>query len=401
MDAIDELLIRGVDKIYPSKEELEKVLKSGKKLKLYQGFDPTGIQLHIGHMVGLRKLRQFQDLGHHVIFLIGDGTGQAGDPSGKKRSREQYLSREQLRKNAKDYVMQAAKIVRFEGENPVEILYNGDWLNKLSLVEILELADHFSLQQLEERDIFDERKKANIEINFREFLYPLLQGYDSVAMNVDLEIGGTDQTFNMLCGRKLVKDYLHKEKFVLTTPLLADASGKKIGKTEGNVIALNSKPADLYGMIMNLSDDVIIKCFEYLTDVALEEIRNYEDAMRKGENPMVYKKKLAYVLVRMLNSDNEAKAAEKFFESTFQKKQAPQNIPTISILKKDISDLADLIIKTHLVTSRSEAKRLITGGAVEINGKIYNNQLDKLDDLTGELTIRIGKHRFVKVLIKD
>ena len=229
MDAIDELLTRAVDKIYPTREALEKLLRSGKKLRLYQGFDPSGIQLHIGHMTGLMKLRHFQKLGHHVIFLIGDGTGQAGDPSGKKRTREKFLTRKELRQNARDYVMQAAKLVDFEGKNAAEILYNGDWLNKLTLIDLLNLAGHFSLQQLEERDMFIERKKRSEEINMREFLYPLLQGYDSVAMSVDLELGGSDQTFNMLAGRKLVREIQSREKFVMTTPLLTDSSGKKIG----------------------------------------------------------------------------------------------------------------------------------------------------------------------------
>src|SRR5664280_2584537 len=199
MDKIKELLTRGVDKIYPSSEELEKILRAGKKLTLYQGFDPTGKELHIGHMVGFRKLRQWQELGHHVIFLIGDGTGQAGDPSGKKTSRGKFLTRDELRANAVDYVKQASRIVRFEGENPVEIKFNSDWLNKLELIDILEIAEHFTLQQLSERDLFQERIRDNQPINLREFLYPLLQGYDSVAMNVDLELGGTDQLFNMLC----------------------------------------------------------------------------------------------------------------------------------------------------------------------------------------------------------
>src|SRR3989344_3164145 len=250
MDKIEELLTRGVDKIYPSKEEHEKVLRSGKKLKLYQGFDPTGTELHIGHMVGLRKLRQWQDLGHHVIFLIGDGTGQAGDPSGKTRAREKFLTNEELRRNAVDYIKQAGKIVRFEGKNPVEILFNGDWLNKLTLVEILNIMDHVSFQQIFERDLFQERIKKGEEIKFREFFYPLLQGYDSVSMGVDLELGGSDQTFNMLVGSKLVSEMLHKDKFVMTTPLLTDSRGVKIGKTEGNVIALTDSPNDLFGKIM-------------------------------------------------------------------------------------------------------------------------------------------------------
>lgn len=205
MDKVDELLTRGVDTVYPTKETLEKVLRSGKKLTLYQGFDPTGIQMHIGHMVGLRKLAQFQKLGHKVIFLIGDGTGLAGDPSGKTRARDKFLSRGELRQNARDYVQQASKIVNFEGENPIEIRYNGDWLTKLTLQDLLEIAGNFTLQQLEERDLFEKRKKEGLPINMREFMYPLLQGYDSVAMEVDLEIGGSDQMFNMLAGRTLVQ----------------------------------------------------------------------------------------------------------------------------------------------------------------------------------------------------
>src|SRR3989344_9595898 len=228
---VEELLTRGVDKIYPSKEALEEVLKSGKKLKLYQGFDPTGDKLHLGHLVGLRKLADWQEAGHHVIFLIGDGTGQAGDPSGKTKARDRFLSREELRKNATDYVKQAEKIIRFNGVNPVEIKFNGDWLEKLGYREFLELMGHFTWQQLGERDLFQERIKSGEPLLLREAVYPLLQAYDSVAMDVDLEVGGSDQTFNMLAGRTLVKSILNKEKFVMTTTLLADSSGKKIGKT--------------------------------------------------------------------------------------------------------------------------------------------------------------------------
>ena len=251
-EKIEELLGRGVDKIYPSRELLEETLLSGKKLKLYQGFDPTGDKLHIGHMVGLRKHRQWQDLGHEVIFLIGDGTGEAGDPTGKKKTRERFFTSEELRENAKDYLAQARKIVRFDGPNPIKIMYNGDWLNKLTKTDILNIAEHFSVQQLIERDMFQERLKKRESINLREFLYPLLQAYDSVHMEVDLELGGSDQTFNMLAGRTLLKAMKYKEKFVMTTPLLSDSKGIKIGKSEGNVIALTDEPNDLFGKIMSL-----------------------------------------------------------------------------------------------------------------------------------------------------
>lgn len=399
-DKIDELLTRGVEKIYPSREALEKVLRrSGKELRLYQGFDPTGIQLHIGHMTGLRKLRQWQDLGHHVIFLIGDGTGQAGDPSGKTRQREKFLTNEELRQNAKDYVLQASKVVRFEGENPAEILYNGDWLNKLSLVDILNIAGHFTLQQLEERDLYAERKKRGEDINFREFMYPLLQGYDSVAMNVDLELGGNDQTFNMLAGRKLVKEMLGKEKFVMTTPLLTDSSGNKIGKTEGNVIALTAKPADLYGMIMSLGDDVIVKCFEYLTDIPMEEAQLIAKKIEAGENPMIHKKKLAYTLTAMLNSEKDAKQAQEEFERVFQKQQTPMyNILTYYTQTKE-ENIIDILVNSKLAQSRSEAKRLVEQGGVEIDGKRVESIKYKVLSKDG-MIIKAGKKRFVKIKIK-
>ena len=398
MDKIDELLTRGVDTIYPTKEELEKVLRSGKKLTLYQGFDPTGIQLHIGHMIGLRKLRQWQDLGHHVIFLIGDGTGQAGDPSGKSRTRERFLTQEELRKNATDYVKQAEKIIRFTGENAVEIRFNGDWLNKLSLVDMLNIAGNFSLQQLAERDMFQEREKRGETINFREFLYPLLQAYDSVAMNVDLEIGGSDQTFNMLCGRTLVKEMLGKEKFVMTTPLLADSQGVKIGKTEGNVIALNDKPEDLYGKIMALPDDVIVKGFEYLTDISMDEIEKINSLLSEKENPITYKKRLAHELVKQLHSEEDGKQAQAHFESLFKDKEVPSDIPVNSFhrTEKGSLNICELLLNTNLETSLSAAKRLVEQGGISIDGKKIINPNEEIILKDGML-LKAGKRRFVKI----
>lgn len=398
MDKIDALLTRGVDTIFPSKEELEKVLRSGKKLKLYQGFDPTGTQLHIGHMVGFRKLRQWQDLGHEVIFLIGDGTGQAGDPSGKIKSREKFFTREELRNNAADYVMQASKIVRFEGENAVKILYNGDWLNKLGLVEILEIIGHFSLQQLVERDLFQERMKKGETVNMREFLYPVLQGYDSVAMQVDLELGGSDQLFNMLVGRQLVKDYVQKEKFVMTTPLLTDSTGRKIGKSEGNVIALTDVPEDLFGKIMSLGDDVISKSLEYLTDIPIEEINQMNQSLKSGENPMNMKKRLAYEIVKQLNTEEEAQKGQEYFEKTVQNKELPEDIQSVSLSAEQTVDLSELLVTLTLASSKSEAKRLIEQGGVEIDGnKVTANQKPQIND--GSI-IKVGKRRIVKVAIQ-
>lgn len=387
MDKIEELLTRGVEKIYPSKEELEKVLRSGKKLKLYQGFDPTGTQLHIGHMVGLRKLRQWQDLGHHVIFLIGDGTGQAGDPSGKTRSIEKFLTREQLRKNAVDYVKQAGKIVRFEGKNPVEILFNGDWLNKLTLVDMLNIAGQFTLQQLLERDLFQERMKDNQDVNLREFLYPLLQAYDSVAMQVDLEMGGSDQTFNMLCGRTLVKKWLKKDKFVMTTPLLTDSKGVKIGKSEGNVIALNDNPNDLFGKIMSLGDDIIIKGFEYLTDIATANLNI-------SANPMKYKKQLAFEIVKQLNNEKVAKKAQEEFENVVQKHSIPVEIIDIPKNRLKGAKNVDLFFSAKVGESKSYIKRVLEQKGGRLNNQILSPSDDAEQDYKPENIYEFGRKRF-------
>jgi len=388
MDAIDHLLTRGVDTIYPSREALEKVLRSGKKLRLYQGFDPTGIQLHIGHAVGFRKLAEFQKLGHEVIFLIGDGTGQAGDPSGKKRSRDKYLSNKELRENGKNYVMQSAKIMQFKGNNPVKIVYNGDWLNKLTLVDILNIAGHFTLQQMLERDLYQDRLKSGTPLNLREFMYPLLQGYDSVAMEVDMEIGGVDQTFNMLAGRQLVKDYLNKEKFVLTVPLLTDSKGTKIGKTEGNAIGLTDAPNDFYGKIMALGDDAIIPCFTLLTDVPEKDIDEIKHKMNSGENPMTFKKQLAFELTKQFNTTKDAESAQKEFETRFQK----GDVDKADLAEKSVTSdsILDALLEVGLASSKSEAKRQIEQHAVRVDGQTITD-FRKATAFKSGATIVVGR----------
>lgn len=378
---VETLLSRGVDAIIPSREALQAALDSGKRLTLYQGFDPTGDKLHLGHMVGLRKLADWQKAGHQVIFLIGDGTGQAGDPSGKTKSRETFFTTEELRQNATDYVRQASKIVDFEGENPVEIRFNGDWLNKLTMPEFLAIAGNFTFQQLAERDLFQERIKKGEPLSMREALYPFLQGYDSVAMKVDLEIGGSDQLFNMMFGRTLVKNMLGKEKFVMTTPLLADSSGRKIGKSDGNVIALTDAPPELFGKIMTLPDEVIVKCFETLTRVPMEKIEEIKQGMAEGKNPMEYKKELAFRIVADLNTEAAAEKARESFESTFGGGGVPEDVLTVKISAN--KKLADILLEQGLVSSKTEFNRLEKAGAIrEIDVGVY----------------RIGKHRFIKIV---
>ncbi|MCX6752553.1 MAG: tyrosine--tRNA ligase [Candidatus Nomurabacteria bacterium] len=391
-DKIQELLTRGVDRIYPTKEKLEELLRSGKKLRLYQGFDPTGDRLHIGHMVGLRKHRQWQDLGHEVIFLIGDGTGTAGDPTGKKQTREKFFTKEELRVNAKDYLSQASKVVRFDGPNPIKILYNGDWLDKLTKVDILNIAQNFSVQQLIERDMFQERLKAGETINLREFLYPLLQGYDSVAMDVDLELGGSDQTFNMLAGRTLMRAMKNKEKFVMTTPLLSDSKGVKIGKSEGNVVGLTDPAPELFGKIMSLGDDAIIPMFTLLTDVPMEEINKFN--LKK--DAMTLKKRVASIIVTQLHDEASAKVAEENFSNTFQKKEIPDEMEEIKCQAGEL--LSEVLVKNKILSSKGEWRRLVLGnGAHDLEKN--ENITDQNAKITSDLTLKIGKKKFVKILV--
>lgn len=395
MDKIDVLLSRGVDTIYPSRAELEKVLRSGKKLRLYQGFDPSGAQLHIGHAVGLRKLRQFQDLGHEVIFLIGDFTGMIGDPSGKADARKP-LTHEQVLENAKEYKNQAGKILKFDGPNPVHIKFNSTWNSKLTFEEVLRLSAHFTAQQMLERDMFQERIKAGKEVSLVEFLYPVMVAHDAVALAVDLELGGTDQTFNMLAGRKLHRQLLHKEKFVLTVPLLSDSTGRKIGKTEGNVIGLTDKSTNFYGKIMSLGDDAILPCFHLLTDTSEEQIAAMQKAIHQGANPMQFKKQLAFELTKAFNDEHLALEAQTQFEKTFQQKDFSSVEPFfISNLPANPIGIIDLLVATNTASSNSEARRLINQRSVEIDQTLVDLTNTNVT-LKPEMILKVGKKKFLK-----
>ncbi len=388
-DDIDELLSRGVDKIYPTRDALEKELRSGKKLRLYQGFDPTGDRLHLGHMVGLRKLAEWQALGHHVIFLIGDYTAMIGDPSGKLSARK-VLTHEETLANAKNYKIQASKILKFEGNNRAEILFNGDWLGKLSAVEFFNIAGNLTYAQVIERDMFQERLKQGQDINTSEFLYPIMQAYDSVHMEVDLEVGGRDQMFNMMMGRKLMRQMIKKEKFVMTTKLLEDSKGVKIGKTEGNAIALDDKPEDLFGKIMSFPDEVINSCFESLTMIPMEEIPN--------KNPLEDKKRLALEIVKDLNDEEKAKSAQKHWEDTFQKKEIPDEMEEVQVGGGEL--LSEVLVKNKILSSKSEWRRLVEGKAIH-NLLTKENITDVDLKTTEDLTLKIGKKKFIKILVES
>ncbi len=424
---IDELLTRGRENIYPSLDFLKAKLQAGSQLTLYTGYDPTAATLHIGHGITLLKLREFQDLGHKIIMLIGDFTGMIGDPTDKSSAR-QKLTREQVLENCKEYKKQAERLIRFDGENPAEIKFNSDWLAKMTMADVVELSSHFTVQQMLERDMFEKRMaftyicpnckseqiyifaKAEeggyrsvetgstvtlpkecakcqkiyfdkdfhegenpIRINspkpiyLHEFLYPLMQGYDSVAMNVDGEIGGNDQTFNMLAGRTLMKEILHKEKFVLTVRLLADESGKKMGKTEGNMIALSDSPQDMFGKVMRWSDGMIWPGFELCTRVPTAEI----EAMKKDKttNPRDFKLRLAYEITKTFLSEEAAEVGKEYFSSVIQSKDKPE---VIAELTPSAYDLVTVLVEAKFVKSKTEARQVINQGGVKVDDEKVN-----------------------------
>ncbi|MFC1625446.1 tyrosine--tRNA ligase [Patescibacteria group bacterium] len=387
MNKLDEVLTRGVEKILPDKKGLADLMLK-KKIKLYQGFDPSMPSLHLGNLVGLVKLAQFQKLGHEVIFLVGDFTGMIGDPTDKLATRKQ-LTRKQVMENAKSWKQQASKLLDFEGKNPAKILFNSEWSDKTNFKDLIEITSKFTVQQMLERDMFQERLKKNEPIYLHELLYPVAQAQDCVEMDVDLEIGGNDQLFNIMAGRTLMKSVKGKEKYVLTTKLLIDKEGNKVGKTTGNALFLDSTPEILYAGIMSFPDEVIYLGFELLTSVSLE---NIEKEIKK--DPMTSKKKLAFEIVKMFWGEKNAKDSQGTFEKTFQKGQLPKNMKEIK-LKENSLPLLDLVFASKLVSSRSEAKRLINQKAVDVNEKTIN---DTTHEVKLPAVLKIGKTKFVKIV---
>jgi tyrosyl-tRNA synthetase len=393
---IEQVLARGVVAIYPGRKSLEKALKAGKRLRIYNGIDPSTPNIHLGNAISLWKMRRFQDLGHKTVLLIGDFTGRIGDPSGKRAMRIQ-LSHQQVLQNAKTYKKQAAKILDFEsGTNPCEIKLNSEWLGKLSNKEIVELSSHFTVQRLMERDLFQKRLKEKKPIGLHEFLYPLYQGYDSVAMDVDMEIGGEDQTFNMLAGRDLVKIYRNKEKFVLTVPLLEGTDGRKMSKSWANVINITDNAGDMFGKLMSLSDDLIIKYFTLCTNVSLREIDKLEKDLRSSKiNPKEAKTKLAEEIVSTYYGRKVARVVGKEFERVFKAKKLPRVIAEVKIKEKKLNIL-DLLAKTRLASSRSEAKRLVLQKGVKIDGETEDDWR-RIIEIKKNQVLQVGRRKFVKV----
>ena len=307
-EKIDKFLERGVAEIFPSKKLLKEKLMSGARLKIYQGFDPTGPYLHVGHAIGIRALKILQELGHEVIFLVGDFTSKVGDPD--KGSTRIILTDEEIERNMSKWKEQAAQLINFGGENPVRFERNYKWLSKLKLDDILKLMSNFTLQQILQRDLFKKRLKEDLPLKLHEIVYPLMQGYDGVAMEVDIEIGGADQIFNMLVGRDLSKIYLNKEKFVRANKMMDAPDGITMSKTKGNGINLGDNAEQMFGKAMSYPDTAILSGLELLTEVSMKEIKNIEKEIKSGSNPMQFKKLMAYEIVKTIKGEKDAISAQ-------------------------------------------------------------------------------------------
>ncbi len=386
---IEELLSRGVENIYPSRGFLESALKSGKQLTLYTGYDPTAPTLTIGNGVTLLKLREFQELGHKVIMLIGDFTGMIGDPTDKSAAR-QRLTKKQVLENCKAYKKQAGGILRFSGKNAAQVKFNSKWLAKMSFADVVELSAHFTVQRMLERDMFEKRMAEEKPIYLHEFLYPMMQGYDSVAMDVDGELGGNDQTFNMLAGRTLLKDLKNKEKFVLTTKLLVDSTGKKMSKSEGGFVAFADTAEDMFGKVMRWSDDMMQNAFELCTTVSMDEIKT----ILASANPRDAKLRLAFEITKTFLGEKAAQKGQENFASVIQHKERPDEIPE---LKTSDFNIVSVLVDSQLSSSRTEAKRAISQGGVYVNDVRVGESDFSMILKSGDI-IKKGKRFFVKIV---
>jgi tyrosyl-tRNA synthetase len=393
-DRIDVLLTKGVAEILPNKDFVLSRLQGNKKLTIYTGFDPTAPTLHIGHTTQLRKLRQFQDLGHRVVFLIGDFTARIGDPTDKSAVRKQLTERE-IKNNLRLYKKQASKFLRFSGKNAAVIKFNNKWLGRLKFAEVLSLASHMTVDQMLKRDMFARRMEDEKPIYLHEFLYPLMQGYDSVALDVDGEIGGNDQLFNMMAGRTLLKQMKNKEKFVITLKLLEDGSGKKMGKSEGNMVSLLDEPNDMYGKVMSWPDSLILPGFELCTDYTPTQVSMVKEELATGINPRDIKMRLAYEIVRICTYEKSAQNAEETFVTTFQKREVAEHIPETNSKGRT---LEEIFLDEHLVSSKADLRRLAEANAViDFETKVPLDS-SEIKGAARPGIYKIGKNRFIKIV---
>lgn len=387
---IQEILTRGVEEII-DKNSLAKKLSSGKVLRIKLGIDPTSPNLHLGRAIPLLKLRDFQELGHKIVFIIGDFTGVIGDTSDKDSERP-MLDEATVKANMKSYVNQVKKILDIK---QCEIHYNSKWLKKLTYHDVGKQANVFSLNEFISRENIDKRLVAGKRVSLRELLYPLMQGYDSVAIHADVEIGGTDQRFNLLAGRELQRLYQQTPQDIITNPLIAGLDGRKMSSSWGNTINLFDSAKDMYGKVMSLRDDLIIPYFTLTTRVSLDTIKKYEQALNTGSNPRDYKILLAKELVSMYHSASEAEKAAAEFIKVFAQKENPDDMPEFAIAKNKISPV-DLLLEMKLVSSKGEAKRLIEGGGLKLNHHKIETWEKDIEIKAGDV-VQAGKRKFGKI----
>ena len=392
-----DVIKRGTVEVLPEDElvkKLERSLKTNKPLIIKQGFDPTAPDIHLGHTVGIRKLRHFQELGHQVVVIIGDYTAMVGDPSEKNTTRPR-LTHEEVMEHAKTYQEQFFKIL--DKEKTI-IRYNGEWFAKLNFAEIMELASKFTVARMLERDDFAKRYAAQQPISIHEFFYPLMQGYDSVMIEADVELGATEQKFNLVIGRNIQREYGQEPQVILTLPVLEGLDGKqRMSKSIGNYIGIDEPPKEIYGKAMSIPDDLIYRYFELVTDVDQAELNEIHKQLQDPSiNPRDVKKYLSRTLVRMYYDHDAARQAEKEFENIFVKKDLPDEIPEIPVTENKIR-ISDLLVQTNTAESKGQARRLIQGGAVSIDGNKINDPFYEVEIRNGQI-LKVGKRKFVKLV---
>ncbi|HQN49105.1 MAG TPA: tyrosine--tRNA ligase [Caldisericia bacterium] len=379
-----------------NEDELIKKLKKGRPLNVKLGVDPTSPDIHLGHTVVLNKLRDFQILGHQIILIIGSGTAVIGDPSGRDKTRS-LLTIDEIERNAKYYSEQAFKIL--DKEKTI-IKFNGDWLLNLTLKDLVSLSSHFTIARILERDDFFNRYKSGSPIYLHEFFYPVMQAYDSIVIDADIELGGSDQKFNLLCGRELQKELGKEEQIAILMPILRGIDGeKRMGKSLGNYIGINENPKEMFGKIMSIPDHLIIEYFELLTDISPKEIEEYKTKMEKGENPMKYKLRLAKEIVTRYHSKEAADKEEEDFIKVFSKKEIPEEVETFFV-DSDELNLIDFLKEKNIISSKSEGRRIFEQGGIYVNNERFSDSSFKIK-IDKEVIIKVGKRKFIKVIKND
>ena len=374
--------------------KIERSLETGAPLRIKAGFDPTAPDLHLGHTVLLQKMRHFQDLGHKVIFLVGDFTGMIGDPTGRSETRV-ALTRDQVLKNAETYQEQTFKIL---DPDRTEVAFNSAWMKKMSADGLVELAAHYSVARMLERDDFRKRYAEQRHISIHEFLYPLIQGYDSVALKADVELGGTDQKFNLLVGRDLQRTYGQPPQVVITMPLLEGTDGvHKMSKSYDNYVGVSEPAAEIYGKLMSISDELMMRYYELLSGISNQDLRKLQNGIKTEKvHPMDAKRSLALEIASRYHGEEDAKKAEEAFNSVFSRRETPENMPVFHLKGKTVW-IARVMLESGLVTSTSEAMRLIRSGGVRLDGeKLSDTKLEIESD--GEKILKVGKIRFLRIV---